>query len=69
MKTIFTIEGDYIELMKLLKACGQFTTGGMAKVAIIEGRVTVDDQVELRRGRKIRKGQVVAFEGHKIEVA
>jgi ribosome-associated protein len=69
MKTTFKIEGDYIELVKLLKITGLCDTGGMAKIVTAEGRVSVDNQTELRKRCKIRRGQVVAFEGHAVEVA
>jgi ribosome-associated protein len=68
MQTTFEIQGEYIELSKLLKATGLCPTGGTAKILIAEGRVTVDGQVELRRQCKIRKGQVVALEGNRITV-
>ncbi|MDY6954286.1 MAG: RNA-binding S4 domain-containing protein [Thermodesulfobacteriota bacterium] len=64
----FTIEGEYIELVKLLKAAGLCTTGGMGKRATAEGRVKVDNQKEVRKRCKIRKGQIVEFEGHVIAV-
>ena len=64
----FKIEGEYIELLKLLKAGGLCSTGGMAKIVIAEGLVTVDNRVEHRKRCKIRRGQVVAFDGHIIEV-
>ena len=68
MKTIFTIDGESIELVKLLKATGLCSTGGMAKVVTAEGRVKVDYHTEVRKRCKIRKGQVVEFDGHIIEV-
>jgi ribosome-associated protein len=67
-KAKFHIEGESIELAKLLKASGLCSTGGMAKIVTAEGRVKVDHDTELRKGRKIRKGQVVEFGGHTIEV-
>jgi ribosome-associated protein len=63
----FSIENEYIELAKLLKATGLCSSGGMAKIAIGEGKVRVDGLIELRRGRKIRRGQKVEFEGNTIE--
>jgi len=69
MKTTFKIEGDYIELSKLLKITGLCDTGGMAKIVTAEGRVSVDNHTELRKRCKIRRGQVVTFEGHTVEVA
>ena len=64
----FILEGDFIELNKLLKITGLCPSGGMAKAVIAEGKVKVDDKVELRKRRKIRAGQAVEFEGHKINV-
>jgi ribosome-associated protein len=65
----FTLEGKaFIELNDLLKVTGLCGSGGAAKTAIAEGRVTVDGQVELRRRCKIRTGQVVEFDGRTIAV-
>lgn len=64
----FSLSGDYIELSKLLKASGLCVTGGVAKIAIENGRVKVDGEVEYRKGCKIRLGQKVEFDGHMIEV-
>ena len=64
----FSLSGDYIELNKLLKVTGLCDTGGSAKYAIENGRVTVDKEVEYRKGCKIRHGQKVEFDGHLIEV-
>ena len=68
MQTTFKIEGEYIELVKLLKITGLCDTGGMAKIVTAEGRVTVDGHIERRKRCKVRKGQVVAFEGQVIKV-
>jgi ribosome-associated protein len=64
----FVVGDGYIELTKLLKATDVCASGGMAKIAVTEGKVRVDGVVELRRGRKIRQGQKVEFEGKTIEV-
>jgi ribosome-associated protein len=63
----FSLETEYIQLAKLLKATGVCSSGGMAKVAISEGKVRVDGLVDLRKGRKIRRGQKVDFEENTIE--
>jgi ribosome-associated protein len=65
---IFVLSGEYIELNKLLKVSGLCDTGGNAKYAITDGRVTVDGEVEYRKGCKIRHGQKVEFDSHVIEV-
>jgi ribosome-associated protein len=68
METCFSIRGEYIELIKLLKASGLCSTGGRAQVAATEGRVKVDGRVERRKRSKIRKGQIVEFNGDTIRV-
>ncbi len=60
--------GDYIELNKLLKASGLCGTGGMAKIEIENGLVSVDGTVEYRKRCKIRNGQTVAYGGRTIKV-
>ena len=65
----FKLEGhEFIELNHLLKVTGLCASGGMAKAMVAEGRVKVDGNVELRKRRKIRRGQTVEFEGHAISV-
>lgn len=65
---IFVLRGEFITLDTLLKACGLADSGGMAKMLIADGLVSVDNQVETRKTAKIRAGQVVAFQGQHIEV-
>ena len=59
--TTFKIEGDYIELNKLLKAAGLAENGAAAGFAIASGKVKVDGEVELRKRRKIRPGQEIVY--------
>ncbi len=61
-------ENEFIELNQLLKVLGLCSSGGAAKIAVAEGRVKVDGNVELRKRCKIRSGQMVEFEGHEIKV-
>lgn len=64
----FQIEGEYIELNKLLKASGLVATGGQAKLLVTEGLVRVDGQIETRLRCKIRTGQTVELEGQRLRV-
>ena len=64
----FALRSDYIPLCDLLKYCGVTETGGMAKHLIAEGMVLVDGEVELRKTRKIRTGQLVSGDGFAIRV-
>ena len=58
MKTI-TITTEYIKLQDLLKLAGVVYTGGEAKVLIQEGAVTVNGEVCIQRGKKLRPGDTV----------
>ncbi len=63
----FSLAGrDFIALNDLLKITGLCESGGRAKTIIAEGRVKVDDQIELRKTCKIRNGQRVEYAGQQI---
>jgi ribosome-associated protein len=49
-----------IRLGQLLKAAGLVESGGEAKALLAEGAVTVNGDVETRRGRQLAPGDVVA---------
>lgn len=57
------IETEYITLDAFLKWAGVADTGGHAKALIASGEVSVNGEVELRRGRKLRPGDRVAVRG------
>lgn len=67
-KETFTIEGDYIELMALLKAIGLAETGGHAKFIVDEGEVLRNGEVEFRRRAKLIKGDQIEIAGRKISL-
>jgi ribosome-associated protein len=64
----FVLRGEHITLDALLKATGLAASGGNAKALIAAGEVLVDGQAELRRGRKLREGQVVTLGSQRIQV-
>jgi len=53
------ISGDMIRLGQLLKLAGAVADGAEAKAVIAGGRVTVNDEPELRRGRQLHSGDLV----------
>jgi ribosome-associated protein len=57
-----------ITLGQALKAAGLAGTGGEAKILIQAGEVRVNGQVETRRGRKLREGDVIEVGDEKLEV-
>ncbi|MEY3173188.1 MAG: hypothetical protein RLZZ436_1102 [Planctomycetota bacterium] len=60
--------GDFIELDKFLKLAAVAATGGEAKQLIKSGMVSVNGQPETRRGRKLRAGDVVEYNGERYEI-
>ena len=61
-------EREFVALCDLLKLTRLCESGGVAKHLIAEGKVEVDDQVELRKRCKIRRGQVVRYKGTSVRV-
>jgi ribosome-associated protein len=57
-----------IKLDQFLKLTGAVETGGQAKLLIQGGEVQVNDEVETRRGRKLKPGDVVELDGESFQV-
>ena len=57
-----------IRLGQLLKAAGLADTGGEAKALLAEGVVTVNGEVETRRGRQLSTGDVIAVGDASVRV-
>lgn len=64
----FELETEFIELIKLLKLLNLVESGGEAKLVVDEGLVICNDEVELRKRKKLRKGDIVEFEGQIIKI-
>ena len=62
------ITTEYIKLQDLLKLAAAVQTGGEAKLVIQEGDVTVNGEVCTMRGKKLRPGDVVSFDGQNWQV-
>ncbi len=61
--TVETIRLD--QFLKVQRLC---STGGLAKAVVQRGLVEVNGEVELRRGRKLRQGDVVSYDGYTVPV-
>ena len=64
----FTPRDGTIRLGQLLKAAGLVDTGGEAKQLLAEGLVTVNGEVETRRGRQLSSGDVIAVGDESVRV-
>lgn len=62
MKKII-IDTEYITLGKFLKYVNAVDSGTVAKMVILDGEVLVNDEVETRRGKKLRNGDRISFDG------
>ncbi len=62
------IDGEYIKLDSFLKAVGAVSTGGEAKIRILQEEVRVNGETETRRGRKLRPGDQVVVGGRSYAV-
>lgn len=67
MQTI-KLRDDHIKLGQALKAAGLVGSGVEAKEVITEGQVSVNGEVDTRRGRKLYAGDIVVFDGEKIKI-
>ncbi len=63
-----TIKDKFIRLGQALKLAGLVGSGVEAKIVIADGLVTVNGEVDTRRGRKLREGDVVSYEGESFTV-
>ncbi len=61
-------EQPTIRLDQFLKSEGVVSTGGQAKLLIQDGAVTVNGEVETRRRRQLRTGDIVEFEEYQLTV-
>jgi ribosome-associated protein len=62
------IRDQTIRLGQLLKLAGVVDDGAMAREVIERGLVLVNGDVDTRRGRQVRPGDVVSFEGETLNV-
>lgn len=67
METI-RLREDYIKLGQALKAANLVMSGVEAKEVIKEGLVLVNGEVCTQRGKKLVDGDIVSFEGEKIQI-
>ena len=63
------ITTEFIKLQDLLKFANLVETGGIAKECVQGGEVKVNGEVCTMRGKKIRPGDVVFFDGEDLTVS
>ena len=63
-----TISTEFIKLDAALKFAAAVESGGEAKEAVQEGRVTVNGETCTMRGKKLRPGDRFTFDGTTFEI-
>lgn len=59
---------EFIRLGQALKKSGLVESGVDAKFFIQNGEVTVNGEVEVRRGKKLYGGEIVSFNGETMQI-
>lgn len=67
MKTIH-IRDEYITLGQLLKLANMVGSGSDSKMVILDGLVKVNGEIETRRGKKLRTGDIVEFDNESVVI-
>ena len=62
------LRDEFIKLGQAMKAAGIVSSVIDAKMLIQDGQVTVNGEVETRRGKKLYDGDVFEFEGEEFKV-
>jgi ribosome-associated protein len=62
------VRDDGIRLGQLLKLAGLVDAGSDVRPLLLEGVVTVGGRLETRRGRQLKKGDVVAVGEEKVRL-
>lgn len=67
-KQEFQLSEDYIELIKLLKLLNLVESGADAKISVEDGLVNCNGEIEYRKRKKLRAGDVVVFKNNQINI-
>lgn len=59
---------EFIKLGQAIKAAGLVDNGVEAKEVIQNGLVTVNGEIDTRRGRKLYAGDTAVFDGNEIKI-
>jgi ribosome-associated protein len=64
----FKVQGDFIQMIQLLKATNLVGTGGEAQIVVSDGEVKYNGEVDYRKRLKVKSGDIVEFRGTKIKI-
>ena len=66
--TEIKIDTEFIKLDALLKFANLVSSGGEAKIRIVEGEVLVNDAPCTMRGKKLRPGDTISLDGETVKI-
>jgi len=64
----FTLQGEFIPLIQLLKAVDLVGSGGEAQMVVQDGLVKYNGEVDYRKRLKVKKGDKVEFNGTTVNI-
>ena len=64
----FTLEGEFIPLIQLLKITDLVGSGGEAQMVVTDGLVKYNGEIDYRKRLKVKKGDKVEFNGQTINI-
>lgn len=62
------ITTEFIKLDQLMKYADMVQSGGEAKMLVAQGLVLVNGEICTQRGKKIRQGDKVEFDGNEYQI-
>ncbi|MBD1425311.1 RNA-binding S4 domain-containing protein [Sphingobacterium arenae] len=64
----FSLRGEYIQLIQLLKVMNWVEHGAMAQLVVEEGLVKYNGQVDFRKRLKVKVGDIIEFDGQQVKI-
>lgn len=61
MLNTIEFKGEYIKLSQFLKLSGIVGQGSDAKMLILDSAIKVNGVVEIKKGKKIRNGDIISY--------
>ena len=65
---IIKLREEFIKLGQAMKAAGLAEDGVEAKIMIQNGEVSVNGEIDTRRGRKLYDGDIISCNGQEIKI-
>ncbi len=62
------VRDEFIKLGQALKAADLVSSGVEAKIVVQDGLVSVNGEIDTRRGRKLVPGDVISFDGKSVKI-